>query len=217
MEQMKQLTQQGQQIEHDSFAQIDIEIDRDHGGHDFNNLEWPVIRRVIHTSGDFEFATLFSFSEEAAQKGIDAIRNGANIVTDVNMIVTGLSDRRMATFGNQAHCLISEPKVIDAAIASGKTRAIEAAHQAATAGLLDGAIIGIGNAPTALFEFIRMAQAGEINPALIIGLPVGFVRADESKQALMQSGLEHISCHGRKGGSTLVVAALHALMVEAAK
>ncbi|QIZ78820.1 precorrin-8X methylmutase [Ferrimonas lipolytica] len=214
---MKQLTAQGQQIERDSFGQIDLEIERDHGGHNFTHEEWAVVRRVIHSSGDFEFADLFCFSEDAAERGIAAIRNGANIVTDVNMIVTGLSDRRMAQFGNSAHCLISEPQVIEAAVASGKTRAIEAAHQAAKAGLLDGAIIGIGNAPTALFEFIRMAQAGEIKPALIIGLPVGFVRADESKQVLMDSGLEHISCRGRKGGSTLVVAALHALMVEAAK
>lgn len=217
MSQMQQITAQGRQIEQDSFAIIDHEIERDHGGHSFSPEQWAVVRRAIHTSGDFEFAKLFHFSDGAVERGIEAIRNGAKIISDVNMIVTGLAPRRMQPFGVEAHCLISDPKVIAEATELGSTRAKVAMQYAARLGWLDGGIIAIGNAPTALYEAMSMCQQGKINPALIIGLPVGFVKADESKRDLMATQLPYIACDGRKGGSPLVVAALHALMVEAAK
>ncbi|WP_228768454.1 precorrin-8X methylmutase [Shewanella sp. TC10] len=217
MSAMEQMTTKGKQIEQSSFAIIDLEIDRDHGGHTYTATQWAVVRRCIHTTGDFEFATLFKFSENATQCGIKAIQDGCKIITDVNMIVTGLAPRRMEPFNVSAHCLISNDTVIEQAKNSGDTRARVAMQHAAKNGWLDGAIIAVGNAPTALYEIIELCRQGKAKPALIIGLPVGFVKADESKACLVESGLPFIACEGRKGGSPLVVATLHALMVEAAQ
>ncbi|USD39406.1 MULTISPECIES: precorrin-8X methylmutase [Ferrimonas] len=218
MNPMSQLTAQGRQIETDSFAIIDREIELHHGGHLFSDLQWPVVRRAIHTSGDFEFARLFRFSPSAMEAGMEALRRGAPIVSDVTMITAGLSPSRCRPFGVEGHCFISDPEVIERAKASGITRAIESMRLARDKGLLDGGIVAIGNAPTALFEVLRMVEAGEAMPALIIGIPVGFVRADESKTQLVgQAKVPFISSLGRKGGSPLVVSSLHALMVEAAK
>lgn len=215
---MYQMTAQGRQIENDSFSIIDNEIERFHGGHSHSEDEWGVVRRAIHTSGDFEFSNLFNFSPNAVFAGIEAIKQGCNIVSDVTMITAGLSAQRMAVFNNQAHCFISDETVIERAKAKGITRAIESMQFARDKGLLDGAIIGVGNAPTALLEALRMVENKEINPALIIGIPVGFVKAVESKQALSeQQNVDFITSLGRKGGSPLIVSSLHALMVEAAK
>jgi len=218
MNNMQQITKQGREIESDSFSIIDQEIQRDHGGHQFNDAEWNVVRRAIHTSGDFEFAKLFRFGGQGAAAGVEAIRNGCNIISDVTMITAGLAKRRCETFGNQSYCFINDDEVIARAKASGSTRAIEAMRQARDLQLLDGAIIGIGNAPTALYEVLAMVAAKQIKPALIIGIPVGFVKALESKQALTeQDDVAYITSLGRKGGSPLIVSSLHALMVEAAK
>ncbi|AZG73309.1 precorrin-8X methylmutase [Shewanella livingstonensis] len=215
---MSQMTTQGRQIENDSFSIIDHEIQTFHGGHHFSDGEWNVVRRAIHTSGDFEFATLYQFSDKAVETGVNALKNGCNIISDVTMITAGLSAQRKAVFGNQAYCFISNETVIERAKASGSTRAIESMRYARDQGLLDGAIIGVGNAPTALLEVLTMIQAGEIKPALIIGIPVGFVKAVESKQLLVdQNQVDYIASLGRKGGSPLVVSSIHALLVEAAK
>jgi len=215
MEKMRQMTQQGRQIETDSFTIIDNEIAAFHGGHSFTPAQWNVVRRAIHTTGDFEFAQLFKFSDDAIEAGIAALKAGAPIITDVSMIVTGLSKPRLGHYGNQAHCFISHPEVIEQAKASDKTRAIHAMQYARDNGLLDGAIIGVGNAPTALLELLRMIEAGEAKPALVIGIPVGFVKADESKQALCeQNKVPFIASLGRKGGSPIVVSTIHALLAE---
>ncbi|KXI22458.1 precorrin-8X methylmutase [Photobacterium sanguinicancri] len=215
MNKMQQMTAQGRQIENNSFAIIDHEIEAFHGGHSFTSVEWNVVRRAIHTTGDFEYAQLFQFSEDAVSLGIQALQAGAKIITDVTMISTGLSQQRLSVHGNQAHCFISHPTVIERAKASGETRAIQAMQYAREAGVLDGSIIAIGNAPTALFEILRMVEAGEAKPALIIGIPVGFVKAEESKQALIdQTTIPYIASVGRKGGSPLVVSTIHALLME---
>lgn len=215
MEKMRQMTQQGRQIESDSFTIIDDEIERFHGGHCFTAEQWNIVRRAIHTTGDFEYADLFKFSDDAVASGIAALQSGAPIITDVSMIVTGLNKPRLKHFGNEASCFISHPDVIRDAKATGQTRAIHSMQYARDNGLLDGAIVGVGNAPTALLELLRMIEVGEVKPALVIGIPVGFVKADESKQALFeQNKVPFIASLGRKGGSPLVVSTIHALLAQ---
>jgi precorrin-8X/cobalt-precorrin-8 methylmutase len=215
MDKMQQMTRQGQAIEGGSFAIIDREMAQYHGGHSFDECQWPVVRRAIHTTGDFEFAELFRFSDGAVEAGIAALKNGCPIISDVTMITSGISAPRLAVHGNQAHCFISDADVIATATERGDTRAIWAMRKARDLGLLDGAIVGIGNAPSALYELLRMIKVQEVKPALVIGIAVGFVKAEESKQALSeQSCVPYITSLGRKGGSPIVVAAIHALLYQ---
>ena len=215
MDKMKQMTRQGQQIENGSFSIIDNEIHQFHGGHHFSEQEWQGVRRAIHTTGDFEFSKLFRFSEGAVESGIKALKEGCSIVSDVTMITSGLSAQRLSVHNNTTHCFISDEDVIATAKELGDTRAIWSMRKARDLGLLDGGIIGVGNAPTALYEVLRMVEEDEIKPALIIGIPVGFVKADESKQALIeQTKVPYIASEGRKGGSPIVVSTIHALLAQ---
>lgn len=209
MSEMEQLTQMGRGIETGSFAIIDQEV----GPHSHTAEQWPIVRRAIHTTGDFEFSELFRFSPDAVTAGIEALKRGAPIMSDVTMIQAGLNAQRLAVYHNPCHCLIRDPEVIRDALASGSTRAIMAMRTARDRGLLDGAIIAIGNAPTALLELLRQIEAGEAAPALVIAIPVGFVKADESKALLAaQTRVPYITSLGRKGGSPLVVSSIHALL-----
>lgn len=206
----EQLTTAGQLIEHDSFAIIDAEVER----HAYSELQWPLVRRMIHATADFEFNGLAEFHPQAVEAGLAAVLGGGTqIVADVEMINVGLSAPRLKHFGLSPHQFISDPDVIAQAKAEGTTRAVQAMRKAHRLGLLDGALVGIGNAPTALLEVIRLVREAGARPALIVGMPVGFVSAAESKDQL--AGLDEVPwiiCRGRKGGSTLVVAALHALL-----
>ncbi|WP_374589180.1 precorrin-8X methylmutase [Ideonella dechloratans] len=209
----EQLTRAGQAIEHDSFAIIDAEA----GPHHYRAEQWPIVRRMIHANADFEFNGLTDFHPDAVAAGIAAIRRGGTpVVADVEMICSGLSAPRLAHFGMATHQFISDADVIAAAQAEDSTRAVQAMRKAHRLGLLQGAIVGIGNAPTALIELVRLIREEDLRPALVIGMPVGFVSAAESK-ALMAEVAEvpWIVIRGRKGGSTLVVAALHALLALA--
>jgi precorrin-8X/cobalt-precorrin-8 methylmutase len=213
MSEMQQMTRDGQKIENDSFAIIDQEMTDIHGGHKFEESQWQVVRRAIHTSGDFEFADLFRFSPKAVEQGIKALRSGCPIITDVSMIISGLNAKRLGVYGNSTHCFISDPEVIEQAKESGQTRAIWGMRKARDQGLIDGSIVAIGNAPTALIELLRMVEAGEAEPALIVGIPVGFVKADTSKDSLAaQTQVPFITSLGRKGGSPIVVSTIHALL-----
>ncbi len=213
MSEMQQITAMGRSIEHESFALIDHEV----GPHSFDAQQWPIVRRAIHTSGDFDFARLFRFSPDAVRAGISALKKGAPIIADVSMIGAGLNASRLAHYNNHCHCLISEPEVIARAKANGTTRAVTAMQSAHARGLIDGGIIAIGNAPTALLELLRLVREAQARPALVIGIPVGFVRADESKEALAaQQQVPFITSLGRKGGSPLVVSSIHALLALAA-
>ncbi|HET6720407.1 MAG TPA: precorrin-8X methylmutase [Rhodocyclaceae bacterium] len=209
----EQLTTAGQAIEHDSFAIIDAEV----GRHAYTQAQWPIVRRMIHATADFEFNGLAEFHPLAVETGLAAVlRGGINLVADVEMIKVGLSAPRLEHFGIKVHHFIADPDVIDQARAEGTTRAVQAMRKAHRLGLLDGALVGIGNAPTALLEVIRLVREEGARPALILGMPVGFVSAVESKDLLATlSELPWIICRGRKGGSTLVVAALHALLALA--
>ncbi|MFM2481431.1 precorrin-8X methylmutase [Celerinatantimonas sp. YJH-8] len=208
---MAQQTQAGRAIESQSFTLIDALI-AERGGHHYSALQWPIVRRAIHTSGDLEFSELFEFSPQAVESGITALRRGASIICDVSMIVSGVNRKRLDIYQNTLHCFIQSDATITRAAHQHTTRAVAAMDYAAEQGLLDGAIVAIGNAPTALLRLLEWVQRGA-QPALVIGLPVGFVQAAESKQALCAQHLcEFISCRGYKGGSPLVVATLHALL-----
>jgi precorrin-8X/cobalt-precorrin-8 methylmutase len=206
----EQLTAAGRAIEHDSFAIIDAEA----GPHDYSHTEWPLVRRMIHASADFEMNGLTRFHPQAMQAGLAAVLKGDTpIVADVEMICVGLSKPRLAHFGLTTHHYISDPDVIEAAQAANSTRAVQAMQKARRLGTLDGAIVGIGNAPTALIELARLIRSEGVRPALVIAMPVGFVSAVESKELMMAiDTVPWIAIHGRKGGSTLVVAAIHALL-----
>lgn len=208
----EQLTQAGRTIEHASFAIID----REAGPHGYGADQWPLVRRLIHASADFEFNGLTRFHPAAVQAGIAALRAGRPIVADVEMIRVGVSRPRLAHFGGDIHQFINDEDVIRQARAEDSTRAVQAMRKARRLGLIDGGIVGIGNAPTALLEVLRQIREEGARPALVIGMPVGFVSAAESKADLAQiEDIPWILTQGRKGGSTLVVAAIHALLALA--
>ena len=209
----EQLTAVGRAIEHDSFAIIDQEA----GAHSYSAEQWPIVRRMIHANADFDFNGLTRFHPQAVQAGVQAMLGGASrIVADVEMICVGLSKPRLAHFGMDTQQYISDADVIAAAHAQDTTRAVQAMRKAHRLGMLEGAIVGVGNAPTALLELIRLVREEGARPALIVGMPVGFVSAAESKELLEAvAEVPWISITGRKGGSTLVVAAIHALLALA--
>ena len=208
----EQLTQAGQQIEHDSFAIVDNES----GTHDYTDAQWNIVRRMIHATADFEFNGLARFHPDAVEAGLNAIKQGAPIVADVEMICVGLSKPRLSHFGVKTHHFIADADVITAAKAVNSTRAVQAMQKAQRKNLLNNAIVAVGNAPTALLEIERMIKEDGIRPALIVGMPVGFVSAAESKEAVSHiNDVPWIITDGRKGGSTLVVAAIHALLALA--
>ena len=206
----EQLTAAGRAIEHDSFAVIDREV----GPHTYTPDQWPIVRRMIHANADFDFNGLTDFHPQAVNAGVAAILSRrARVVADVEMICVGLSAPRLGHFGMTTHQFISDADVINTARAEDTTRAVQAMRKAHRLGLLDGAIVGIGNAPTALIELVRLIQEEGARPALVVGMPVGFVSAAESKDLMAKtSNTPWVVIRGRKGGSTLVVAAIHALL-----
>ena len=208
MNDMRQMTALGRGIEDESFAIIDAEV----GPHSYPHSEWQVVRRVIHATADFEFARLMAFGNGGVRSGIAALMRGCPVIVDVKMVAVGLNEQRLAAYGCQVHSFISDPDVIRIATERNSTRAIESMRKAGRLGLLDGAVIAIGNAPTALLEVLRLVREEAARPALVIGVPVGFVSAAESKDALIASAVPFIAARGRKGGSTIAVAILHALL-----
>jgi len=208
----EQLTQAGQKIEHDSFAIVDKET----GGHNYPLEQWHIVRRMIHATADFEFNGLAKFHPNAIDAGLKAIANSANIIADVEMICVGLSKPRLSYFGVNTHHFIADDDVIKKAKVENTTRAVQAMRKAHQQGLLDNSIIAVGNAPTALLEIDRLIKEENIKPALIVGMPVGFVSAEESKDIISNvKNIPWIITKGRKGGSTLVVSTIHALLALA--
>ncbi len=208
----EQLTLAGQKIEHASFAIVDQEV----GAHHYTDEQWHVVRRMIHASADFEFNGLAQFHPQSIDAGLHAINHSKVIIADVEMISVGLSKPRLKHFGLSTYHFISDDDVISKAKQEETTRAVQAMRKAVQLGIADGAIIAIGNAPTALLEIIRLIKEENVKPGLIIGMPVGFVSAAESKQKLSQlEDTPWIITQGRKGGTTLVVSAIHALLAVA--
>jgi precorrin-8X/cobalt-precorrin-8 methylmutase len=195
-------------IEAESFAIIDREV----GEHGYDRRQWPVVRRIIHTTADFDFARTTCFSPGAVEAGIAALRQGVPVLGDTNMVLAGVNKTRLAAFGGEIRCHVADSDVAAQARALGITRSILATRKGVEAGC---GIYLIGNAPTALFELLSLAKAGLARPALVVGVPVGFVGAEEAKEALFASGLPFITCRGRKGGSAIAAAILNALMILA--
>ncbi len=197
-----------EEIEAESFRMIDAEV----GPHQFDEQQWPVVRRVIHTTADFSFTETTEFSFTAVPRGIDALRDGVKILCDTNMVLSGINKTRLAKLGGTAVCYVADADVAAAAKEQGVTRSIMALRK----GVAEGCnFFLIGNAPTALFELLRLAETGEADPCLVVGVPVGFVGAAESKEALYRSELTNICCRGRKGGSAIAATILNALMLQA--
>ncbi len=171
-----------------------------------------VIKRVIHTTADFEYADSLAFSEHAVQKGLDALRAGCDIVTDTQMAKAGINKTAPARLGGQVHCFISDPDVAREAKDRGITRAAVSMERAA--GLEKPCIFAIGNAPTALLTLRTLLDEGRVSPALIIGVPVGFVNVVESKEQILTAGAPYIVARGRKGGSNVAAAICNALLYQ---
>lgn len=171
-----------------------------------------VIKRVIHTSADFDYADNLVFSPHAVQKGIEALRGGCDIVTDTQMAKAGINKTILQKLGGQVHCFMSDPDVAAEAKERGVTRAIVSMERAAK--LEKPCIFAIGNAPTALISLHEQMQKDLVHPALIVGVPVGFVNVVESKELILQLEVPHIVARGRKGGSNVAAAICNALLYQ---
>jgi len=178
--------------------------------HAWSAGELAVVKRLVHTSGDPALATAVRFHPAAIAAGIAALQRGAPVYTDVQMVRMGVNSGRLASLGSSLHCLIDDDLIAEEARRMGRTRAQTAMRHFGAA--LEGAIVAIGNAPTALREVLALAAEGVARPALVIGMPVGFVDAAESKDALMASDLVYITIEGTRGGSPLAAAAVNALL-----
>ena len=172
----------------------------------------PVVKRVIHTTADFDYADSMAFSEHAVEKLMDAIRDGCDIVTDTTMAQSGVNKRMLARFGGQARCFIGDTDVAEEAQARGVTRSLVSMEKAAALGR--PLIFAIGNAPTALFSICDLIRAGKLKPRMVIGVPVGFVNVVEAKEELMRSAQDYIVARGRKGGSNVAAAIVNAALYQ---
>lgn len=169
-----------------------------------------IIKRCIHTSADFEYADSLCFSEGAVEKAMEALKNGACIVTDTQMGRSGINKRALARYGGEVYCFISDEDVAETAKKNGTTRATASMDKAAE--MKKPLIFAIGNAPTALVRLYELMEEGKINPALIIGVPVGFVNVVQSKELIMESKAPYIVAKGRKGGSNIAACICNALL-----
>ena len=196
-------------IEKLSFEIIDAEI----GSHGYNELEWPIVRRVIHATADFDFASKgrIIFHNNPIDSAFNAIKNKCNIVTDVDMVLSALNKKSISDLGLKSACYISDKTLSDKARLCNKTRSEMAMRYAA--GEINGGIVAIGNAPTALYEIIKMVRENVTKPALIVGIPVGFVSASEAKDELRKIDIPFISNIGRKGGSPAASSIVNAIML----
>jgi precorrin-8X/cobalt-precorrin-8 methylmutase len=196
-------------IEKLSFEIIDAEI----GSHGYNELEWPIVRRVIHATADFDFARKgrIIFHNNPIYSAFNAIKNKCNIVTDVDMVLSALNRKSISDLGLKSACYISDKTLSDKARLYNKTRSEMAMRYAADE--INGGIVAIGNAPTALYELIKMVRENVTKPALIVGIPVGFVSASESKDELRKIDIPFISNIGRKGGSPAASSIVNAIML----
>lgn len=196
-----------QAIEDESLRIIESEVPEPRP---FAGEQWQVVRRMIHTSADFEMLDLVAFHPNAVTAGIRALKKGCTIYTDTEMARCAIPMRRMAPLGCSVECLMNNPDVAKRAKTEGITRAKAAVDHAAP--LMTGAILVVGNAPTALLRILELAENGDISPALVVGMPVGFVNAAESKALLeQQDALPYITIRGRKGGSPLAGCTVNAL------
>ncbi len=200
-----------QDIETESFRIIEEEFEERTGINPdtLDPSEFAVIRRVIHATGDFSFAASIRFHDRAIEAGLAAIRSGKSILTDVNMATAGISRTLLEPYGGKIICRVADPEIAVLARTQGKTRSETALEE----GIAENVgIVAIGNAPTALLAAIKLIEEGRANPDLVIGVPVGFVNAEESKDILYEQDFPSITSLGRKGGTTVSVAIINALL-----
>ncbi len=203
-------------IEQESFRIIEEEFEQRTGlrKSSFQPDEFVVLRRVIHATADFSLADSIFFTPDSIEKGVRSLVAGRSIYTDVSMAAAGISKLLTAKFNNRVITLVHDPDVIESAKKRGITRS-----EAAIDSLVDQnvGVVVVGNAPTALIRVINAVNKGLLNPDLIIGVPVGFVNAEESKELLVESGISSITCRGRRGGSPIAAAIVNALLKIAAE
>ena len=200
-----------QDIERTSFSMIESEFAEQTGinPESIEKKAFSIIRRVIHATGDFSFAQSLVFHEHAITEALVAIRQGRSIAIDVTMGAAGINRRLLSSFGGAVRCDMSDPEIVGAAQRSGRTRTETALRRVLAE---HPGIAVVGNAPTALLATIEMIAEGASRPAVVIGVPVGFVNAAESKALLMTQDYPFIANHGRKGGSAVAVAIVNALL-----
>lgn len=189
-----------------------MEIIRPHlEGLELNEDEIKVYSRIIHAAGDVEYAPIIRLHPEAIPAAKKALESGCNIYTDVEMVRTGINKRKLASFGGEVFCRVADPEIAALAKEQGITRSMAAMRSFGQD--LNGAIVAIGNAPTALFEVLRMVEEDNIRPAAIVGIPVGFVGAADSKAALAENTtIPYVTVEGTKGGSPISAAVVNAIM-----
>jgi precorrin-8X/cobalt-precorrin-8 methylmutase len=197
-----------EQIEKRSFEIITQEL----GNITFDEDKSDIIKRVIHTSADFDYVKSLCFSENAVQIALEAIKNGASIVTDTKMASAGINAKKLERFGGKILNFMSDDDVALRAKEVASTRAAACMEKAAK--LNTPLICAIGNAPTALIKLYELIKYNEIKPKLIIGVPVGFVNVVESKELIMSAGIPYIVSKGRKGGSNIAAAICNALIYK---
>ena len=196
----------GQAIESESFRIIREEM----GAHTFGEAMLAVVVRVVHATADFDFVKTLRFHPQAIASSLKALQQGYDVLCDVRMVQAGISGRLLEQLGGQVHCVIDEPAVCARAATEMTTRSVAAMR--ALAPVMGGNIVAIGNAPTALLELLRLITEEGVRPALVVGMPVGFVSAVESKDALTAVDVPYITAIGRKGGSTVAAATINALL-----
>lgn len=194
------------EIEKRSFEIITREL----GNRRLDEKQAPIIKRVIHTSADFDYVDNLCFSEDAVDILQTAIRNGAGIVTDTQMAKAGINKQRLAAYGGEVYCFMSDEDVAQIAKKQGSTRAVASMDKAAA--LDKDLIFVIGNAPTALVRLYELIDQGKISPKGIVGVPVGFVNVVEAKEMIMKASVPYIVARGRKGGSNIAAAIVNALL-----
>lgn len=198
-----------QEIEAESFRRIEALT----GAHGFDPAAWSVVRRMIHTTADLDYLKAVRLHPQAIAAGVEALRQGRPVGTDTRMLLAGISTGRLGRLGAEAFCLMDDPEVAIEARRRGTTRATVAMERAFPR--LAGGIVAIGNAPTALLRLLELLAEGAAPPALVVGVPVGFVNAAESKEILSQQNCPYITALGPKGGSAVAAAVVNALAIMA--
>lgn len=197
-----------EEIEKRSFELIEEELTEK-----LDPMQKPVIKRVIHTTADFSYEKNLCFSEGAIKAALEAIKKGSVIITDTNMAKAGINKRACSEFGGTVCCFMAEEEIMEEAKECGTTRAVACMNKAARE--YEDCIFAIGNAPTALVRLYELIEEKKIKPALIIGVPVGFVNVVESKKLIMETDVPYIVAKGRKGGSNVAAAICNALLYMA--
>ncbi|RMF89451.1 MAG: precorrin isomerase [Methanobacteriota archaeon] len=201
------MTSEAEWIEEESFRIIEGFVK------DIPYPEREVVKRVVHTTADPAFAELLVIGEGAVERGVEALRAGRDVITDVTMVGSGINRSLLSGLGGEVRCYIGDEDVRAYSAEKGITRA-RAAYRLHK-GDLDGNIVAVGNAPTALSELVRLHREDGIRPALVVGVPVGFVGAAEAKEELLEAGLPSIVVRGRRGGSAVAAAITNALLALA--